>query len=154
MRSIVAAIGRKHKPHRGQNAATANNNWRNSADRLFNMGQEESSPINESVPPRSLAGRTVEALAEYIKSGRAEKIVVMTGAGISKSNRWFGPTQDRSVKLAAILNFSVQCRRLGTSKTYVFIGNKPANSTTSHSRYQCWHPGFPIVCMTWRKPSI
>ncbi|KAK3703075.1 Sir2 histone deacetylase Hst2 [Vermiconidia calcicola] len=47
------------------------------------MGQEESSPINESVPPRSLAGRTVEALAEYIKSGRAEKIVVMTGAGIN-----------------------------------------------------------------------
>ncbi|KAK3724407.1 Sir2 histone deacetylase Hst2 [Vermiconidia calcicola] len=46
------------------------------------MGQEESSPINDSVPPSSLAGRTVEALAEYIKSGKAEKVVVMTGAGI------------------------------------------------------------------------
>ena len=49
------------------------------------MGQEESSPIDESVSPKTLAGRTVEALGEYIKSGKAEKIVVMTGAGISTS---------------------------------------------------------------------
>ena len=49
------------------------------------MGQESSSPIDESVPPRTLTGRTLEALAEYIKSGKAEQIVVMTGAGISTS---------------------------------------------------------------------
>ena len=49
------------------------------------MGQDESSPIDESVPPRTLTGRTVEAVAEYIKSGKAQKIVIMTGAGISTS---------------------------------------------------------------------
>lgn len=49
------------------------------------MGNEESSPIDESTPPSTLAGRTIEAVAEYIKSGRCKKIVVMTGAGISTS---------------------------------------------------------------------
>lgn len=49
------------------------------------MGNENSSPIDESIPPRTLAGRTVEALAEHIKSGNVKKVVVMTGAGISTS---------------------------------------------------------------------
>ncbi|KAK4498152.1 hypothetical protein PRZ48_010808 [Zasmidium cellare] len=49
------------------------------------MGNEESSPIDESVAPSTLTGRTIEAVAEYIKSGAADKIVVMTGAGISTS---------------------------------------------------------------------
>jgi NAD-dependent histone deacetylase SIR2 len=49
------------------------------------MGNEESSPIDEAIPPRTLVGRTVEGLAEYIKSGQVEKICVMTGAGISTS---------------------------------------------------------------------
>ncbi|KAK4548922.1 hypothetical protein LTR36_008695 [Oleoguttula mirabilis] len=49
------------------------------------MGNEESSPVDESVLPRTLSGRTLEALAEYMKSGKASKIVVMTGAGISTS---------------------------------------------------------------------
>ena len=49
------------------------------------MGQENSSPLDESIPPRTLAGRTMEALAEYINSGKVENIVVMTGAGISTS---------------------------------------------------------------------
>ncbi|KAK5168716.1 Sir2 histone deacetylase Hst2 [Saxophila tyrrhenica] len=49
------------------------------------MGNEESSPIDESAPSRTLAGRTLDALAEYIKSGKAKKVVVMTGAGISTS---------------------------------------------------------------------
>ena len=43
------------------------------------MGQEASSPVDESVPPQTLGGRTVEAVAEYIKSGRARRIVVMVG---------------------------------------------------------------------------
>lgn len=49
------------------------------------MGNEESSPIDESIEPQTLTGRTIEAVAEYIKSGRAQKIVVCTGAGISTS---------------------------------------------------------------------
>lgn len=49
------------------------------------MGNEESSPIDESVHPKTLDGRTVEAVADYITSGKATKIVVMTGAGISTS---------------------------------------------------------------------
>ncbi|KAF2487006.1 DHS-like NAD/FAD-binding domain-containing protein [Neohortaea acidophila] len=49
------------------------------------MGNDESSPVDESVAPRTLPGRTVEALAEHIKSGQVKKICVMTGAGISTS---------------------------------------------------------------------
>ncbi|EME42767.1 hypothetical protein DOTSEDRAFT_73528 [Dothistroma septosporum NZE10] len=49
------------------------------------MGNEESSPIDEATPPQTLTGRTIEAVAEYIRSGKANKIVVMTGAGISTS---------------------------------------------------------------------
>ncbi|TKA61624.1 hypothetical protein B0A55_11341 [Friedmanniomyces simplex] len=49
------------------------------------MGNEESTPIDESVPPQTLTSRTLEGLAEYIKSGKASRIVVMTGAGISTS---------------------------------------------------------------------
>ncbi|KAL9091430.1 MAG: hypothetical protein Q9165_004816 [Trypethelium subeluteriae] len=41
------------------------------------MGQEASSPVDESVPPKTLRDRTVEGLAEYIKSGKARRIVVM-----------------------------------------------------------------------------
>ena len=49
------------------------------------MGQENSSPLDESVPPKTLAGRSLEALGEYMKSDRCQKVVVMTGAGISTS---------------------------------------------------------------------
>ena len=50
------------------------------------MGNEESSPINESVRPQTLAGgRTIEALGDYMRSDRTKKIVVMVGAGISTS---------------------------------------------------------------------
>ncbi|KXS94307.1 hypothetical protein AC578_6789 [Pseudocercospora eumusae] len=49
------------------------------------MGNEESSPIADSIPPITLAGRSLEAVAEYIKSGQCKDIVVMTGAGISTS---------------------------------------------------------------------
>lgn len=90
LRSIAVAIGRKHKPHRSQKGGGGRperpkNSWRGSVGRLFNMGNEESSPVDESTPPHILAGRSIEAVAEYIKSGRADKIVVMTGAGISTS---------------------------------------------------------------------
>ncbi|KZF22349.1 silent information regulator protein Sir2p [Xylona heveae TC161] len=50
------------------------------------MGQESSTPVAEHVPPRTLdGGRTVEAIAKYIRDGKAKKIVVMSGAGISTS---------------------------------------------------------------------
>ncbi|KAL2210064.1 NAD-dependent deacetylase sirtuin-2 [Sarocladium strictum] len=47
------------------------------------MGQEESSFLDPSVPPRTLGARNIDAVAEYIKSGKAKRIVVLTGAGIS-----------------------------------------------------------------------
>jgi NAD+-dependent protein deacetylase SIR2 len=53
--------------------------------RFFRMGNEESTPIDESIPSETLTSRTLEALADYIIAGKAKKIVVMTGAGISTS---------------------------------------------------------------------
>ena len=47
------------------------------------MGNESSTPVDESVPPVTLKHRTIEGLAEYMKN--ANRIVVMTGAGISTS---------------------------------------------------------------------
>lgn len=89
-RSVIAAIGRKHKPHRSQaggkpNSHNPKNKWRCSVGRFFNMGNEESSPIDESVPPQTLPARTLEALSDHIKNGKVSRIVVMTGAGISTS---------------------------------------------------------------------
>ncbi|TFB01093.1 NAD-dependent protein deacetylase hst2-1 [Trichoderma ghanense] len=47
------------------------------------MGQEESTPSAAYGPPATLPERSLEAVAEHIKSGKARRIVVMTGAGIS-----------------------------------------------------------------------
>ena len=47
------------------------------------MGNESSTPVDESVPSVTLKNRTIEGLAEYMKT--ANRIVVMTGAGISTS---------------------------------------------------------------------
>ncbi|KAK2048779.1 Sir2 family protein [Colletotrichum somersetense] len=47
------------------------------------MGNEESTMLDESVRPKTLQARTLEAVADYIKSGSVKKIAVMTGAGIS-----------------------------------------------------------------------
>lgn len=41
------------------------------------MGQESSSPIDDSVAPVTLKARTLDALAEYIKSGKVKRVVVM-----------------------------------------------------------------------------
>jgi NAD-dependent histone deacetylase SIR2 len=49
------------------------------------MGQENSAEIDPDVLPLSLSSRSLEAVAEYIKKGKAQNIVVMTGAGISTS---------------------------------------------------------------------
>ncbi|KAJ4857077.1 sir2 family domain-containing protein [Trichoderma breve] len=47
------------------------------------MGQEESHLASASGPPATLEERSLEAVADYIKSGNARRIVVLTGAGIS-----------------------------------------------------------------------
>lgn len=49
------------------------------------MGNESSTPVAEDVPPVTLYGRTVEAVADYIKKNNVRRVVVMTGAGISTS---------------------------------------------------------------------
>ncbi|KAL9111200.1 MAG: hypothetical protein Q9227_004277 [Pyrenula ochraceoflavens] len=49
------------------------------------MGNESSTPVDESVPPQSLDSRTLEAVARYVKSRNVRNIVVMVGAGISTS---------------------------------------------------------------------
>ncbi|KAL0937505.1 NAD-dependent protein deacetylase hst2-1 [Colletotrichum truncatum] len=47
------------------------------------MGNEESTMLDESVQPKTLESRSLQAIADYIKSGDAKRIAVMTGAGIS-----------------------------------------------------------------------
>ncbi|KAG6986442.1 transcription initiation factor TFIID [Physcia stellaris] len=49
------------------------------------MGQESSSLVDEKVSPETLSERSLDAVASLIRNGRAKKIVVMTGAGISTS---------------------------------------------------------------------
>ncbi|KAF1979762.1 NAD-dependent deacetylase sirtuin-2 [Bimuria novae-zelandiae CBS 107.79] len=86
-------IGRKHKAHRGQPpqgkngriAEKGRNKNRGKVGRHGKMGQDESHMVDENTPPETLKSRTLEAVAEYIKDGRARRIVVMTGAGISTS---------------------------------------------------------------------
>ncbi|KAF2670926.1 NAD-dependent histone deacetylase SIR2, partial [Microthyrium microscopicum] len=49
------------------------------------MGQDESKLIDDSTPPQWLAARTISALASFISDGKAQRMVLMTGAGISTS---------------------------------------------------------------------
>jgi NAD-dependent histone deacetylase SIR2 len=50
------------------------------------MGQESSHElIDDSIPPRTLRSRDVKSVAEMIKDGKAPRIVVLTGAGVSTS---------------------------------------------------------------------
>ena len=85
-------IGRKHKGHRGQ--PQEERNWRNAekgrnknknkdrgkVGRHGRMGQEESRLVDDKTPPETLKSRTLEAVAQYIKDGRARRIVVMVSA--------------------------------------------------------------------------
>lgn len=47
------------------------------------MGQEESRFVSENERPVTLTERTLPAVAEYIKTMKPQRILVMTGAGIS-----------------------------------------------------------------------
>jgi len=77
-------IGRKHKAHRQQ--AQQNKPWRNAEKgrkdkgKRGRMGQDESRVVDPNAPPQTLSARTLEALAQYIKDGRAKKIVVMVSS--------------------------------------------------------------------------
>lgn len=48
--------------------------------RRFKMGQESSSPVDESIPPQTLKDRTLGSVAEFIRDGHAKNIVVMVGS--------------------------------------------------------------------------
>jgi NAD-dependent histone deacetylase SIR2 len=41
------------------------------------MGNEESTMVDPSTKPVTLSARTAEALAKYIKEGKARKIIVL-----------------------------------------------------------------------------
>ncbi|KAF2199511.1 NAD-dependent deacetylase sirtuin-2 [Delitschia confertaspora ATCC 74209] len=84
---------RKHKFHRHQ--LQQSKPWRDSEKGASKdtgrgkgkgrkMGQEESR-VDDNTPPQKLSSRNLEGVAKYIKDGKARKIVVMTGAGISTS---------------------------------------------------------------------
>ncbi|MCJ1341288.1 Sir2 histone deacetylase Hst2 [Bachmanniomyces sp. S44760] len=49
------------------------------------MGQETSRLIDETIPTQTLKDRSVDSVAQLIKNGKAKRVVVMTGAGISTS---------------------------------------------------------------------
>ncbi|KAG9205080.1 Sir2 histone deacetylase Hst2 [Epicoccum nigrum] len=49
------------------------------------MGNEESTMVDPNKRPFTLSARSTDALAQHIKDGKAKKIVVLTGAGISTS---------------------------------------------------------------------
>ncbi|KAL7270545.1 Sir2 histone deacetylase Hst2 [Rhizina undulata] len=49
------------------------------------MGAEQSREFDPDVAPQTLTARTLEAVAEYVKSGRCTKVAFMVGAGISTS---------------------------------------------------------------------
>ncbi|KAI4111982.1 MAG: hypothetical protein LQ345_006627 [Seirophora villosa] len=57
------------------------------------MGQEVSTPISDSTPSRTLSARTVEAVASYIKEGRARKIVVMPESLMRKLSKRMGASR-------------------------------------------------------------
>ena len=74
--ALNATIGRRRRQKHPQRPRVPR--WARSK-----MGQEESSMLDESTPPKTLSERSISAIAEYIKSGDVKRIVVMTGAGIS-----------------------------------------------------------------------
>lgn len=50
------------------------------------MGQDSShEPVDSTLPPKTLQDRTISSVATHLKSGKAKRVVVLTGAGISTS---------------------------------------------------------------------
>lgn len=50
------------------------------------MGQESSVMVDDTVPPQTLKSRDLKGVADYIKSGKAKKIVIM----VSEMCLWSG----------------------------------------------------------------
>lgn len=51
------------------------------------MGNEQSTQlIGDDVLPETLSERSLKGIADYIKSGKATKIAVMSGAGMSTAS--------------------------------------------------------------------
>lgn len=79
----LATIGRKHKPHRQQAPAAKGkhgkdkNPNRGKAGRGWRMGQDESSIVDESIPPETLPTRDLAGVAKFVRDGRAKSVVVM-----------------------------------------------------------------------------
>jgi hypothetical protein len=101
---IISKIGRKHKAHRQQLAQ--GKPWRETEKgrgkgkgkgkgRHTKMGNEESRVVDPDTPPQTLKARTVEALAQYIKDGRAKQIVVMVSSPAYITSSHSSPAQDR-----------------------------------------------------------
>lgn len=93
IRPTPLKIGRKHKSHRqgkeekpGRDfvlKGKAGNSKGKGKGRRNKMGQDQSAPlVDEFTPPQTLDSRSVEAVAKYIKDGRAKNIVVMVGSHI------------------------------------------------------------------------
>ena len=88
-RSATSNIGRRRqefrqkaqddKPRRKDKAEKnrPKNRNRGQAGRVRNMGNEESTMVDPSTRPFTLGARTTDALAQYIKDGKAKKIVVL-----------------------------------------------------------------------------
>lgn len=47
------------------------------------MGNEHSNLVDDDTPTQTLSERSLAAVAKHIKDGKARRIVVMTGAGLS-----------------------------------------------------------------------
>jgi NAD-dependent histone deacetylase SIR2 len=69
------------------------------------MGQENS-VISDDTPPNTLSERSLEAVADYIKSGQCRRILVMTGAGISTAagSKSLDPTPTGKPQLLTLLH--------------------------------------------------
>jgi hypothetical protein len=75
LRANTGTIGRKHK-NRHQKGSRPR-------PRSRRMGNENSTIISDDEPTKTLERRDLASVAKLIKEGRAKRIVVMTGAGIS-----------------------------------------------------------------------
>lgn len=99
LRAPSYKIGRKHKAHRQQ--LSQSKPWREAekgrgkGKGRFKMGNEESRIVDPSTPPQTLNARSLEALAEYIKDGRAKQIVVMVSSASPYESSYYSPPQDR-----------------------------------------------------------
>lgn len=66
---LLHKIGRRRKDRHQK--SRQGKPWRN------RMGQEESTLVDENTPPLTLKSRSVEAIADFINSGKAKRIVVL-----------------------------------------------------------------------------